>query len=201
MVFVLVLVCQVIFSQASLLVEQLHHVLKQNKLDQPGTLIRLQYADAEVAGPDPDRRWFFMGSLQKMRPQILHTLVHLTPRSDANAEADLRWVLRLDIVDSELEGQRMARISTSHQVLRSMYTQRAHHSQDIAVCVWSSIAAESSDDFGNGFLAQSEPSLTATLGPSFKAEIQQKQTAKPARAAARVQISEIVNSQLSQLIF
>ena len=175
-------VVKFISSQAQLLVEQFHHVLKQGKLDEPGTFVRFQYADAaepQANVGESGQAWFCVGSMQKMRPVILHALVHLIPAASSDEESEK--VLRLETVG---EGaKRAARISTSHQALHSLYAQRADRSEDIAVSVWRSLPAKSSRDLGNHFVVHGDPDVRDVLGPSFSATVQQKASRAPSGAA------------------
>ena len=151
-------------DEAALLVEQLHHVLKANKLDEPGTFIRLALFEGG-AGED-GARWFCVGSLQKMRPIRLHALVHFLPHAAAG-DASEGVVLCLE---TQAHGQtgdhRTARISTSHQVLDSFNAERGDG--DISLSVWKSLPARTSPDWGNHFLVQSPADVRDVLGPSFR---------------------------------
>ena len=163
-------------AQACLLVQQLHYVLKQRKLDEPGVFIQLKYAvggdDADAAGADEDDRWLCLGSLQKMRPIVLHACVHLLKHAASESEANT--VLCLETVAHGYAadgGNRMARISTSHQIFHSMYGQRGDRSEDIQVAVWKSLPARSTAEMGNHFLVTGKPDAKDILGPSFKAQV------------------------------
>ena len=140
-------------------------MLKANKLDEPGTFIRL--APSEGGGGEDGARWFCIGSLQKMRPIRLHALVHFLPHAAAEDESE-------DIVlclETQAHGQagdhRTACISTSHQVLHALNAERGEG--DINVSVWKSLPARTSLGWGNHFLVQRPADAHDVLGPSFRA--------------------------------
>ena len=115
-----VLEVHVATREATLLVQQLHYVLKQHKVDEPGTFVRFAYADA-AAGDEEDSDvaavcWFCLGSLQKLQPVMLHVLVRLVPHS--MCESENGRILCLDTSPAADGGDgRAARMATSHQVL------------------------------------------------------------------------------------
>ena len=164
--------------QASLLVEQLHHVLKHNKLDEPGILVEFQMKHAPGAATRPESSWFCLGSLQKMRPVLLHVLVHLIPHGQADEEPG-----KILCLETHGEGQdnRIARLSTSHQVLHKLYMERADHDidPDISVSVWKTMHPQHSSKYGNHFFVACAADTTDVLGPSFQALVAEKQKSQP----------------------
>ena len=158
--------------------EQLHHVLKRHKLDEPGTFLRLACQDDGGAAAK-DARWFCVGSLQKMKPVILHALIHLLPHASSESERHSILCLETWLPVEHAPDDRVCRISTSHRILHSLYGQRGGRGEDIAVCVWRSLRAATSPEFGNHFILDRKPDAEDVLGPSFKAEVQRAERAGP----------------------